>query len=174
MLYSTSRTHERLRRSERPAMRSLPSRSTQYKTICAREVRLRAEQIIVAATTRKESGKNRPQEIVDKANRPAVEGFRCRCPTRPATRHRTEARNGAQASAFEDLVQYNDGFRTRSVGTPNRSRNTLAYRRRGSNSFVGFLHFQEEIDYFGSRVCRFRKSGFRTNHRFDCAVSASS
>jgi dimethylsulfone monooxygenase len=33
-------------------------------------------------------------------------------------------------STFEDLVQYNDGFRTRLIGTRSRSRNVL--RRTGS------------------------------------------
>jgi FMNH2-dependent dimethyl sulfone monooxygenase len=57
-------------------------------------------------------------------------------------------------SAFEDLVQYNDGFRTQLIGTPEQIADRVAaYRKRGVDLILGgFLHFQEEIEYFGSRV----------------------
>jgi alkanesulfonate monooxygenase SsuD/methylene tetrahydromethanopterin reductase-like flavin-dependent oxidoreductase (luciferase family) len=57
-------------------------------------------------------------------------------------------------SSFEDLVQYNDGFRTQLIGTPEQiAERIAAYRKRGVDLILGgFLHFQEEIEYFGSRV----------------------
>ena len=57
-------------------------------------------------------------------------------------------------STFEDLVQYNDGFRTQLIGTPEQiAERVAAYRKRGVDLILGgFLHFQEEIEYFGSRV----------------------
>ena len=57
-------------------------------------------------------------------------------------------------STFEDLVQYNDGFRTQLIGTPEQiAERIAAYRKRGVDLILGgFLHFQEEIEYFGSRV----------------------
>jgi FMNH2-dependent dimethyl sulfone monooxygenase len=57
-------------------------------------------------------------------------------------------------STFEDLVQYNDGFRTQLIGTPEQiAERIAAYRKRGVDLILGgFLHFQEEIEYFGSHV----------------------
>ncbi|SKV06819.1 putative alkanesulfonate monooxygenase [Mycobacteroides abscessus subsp. abscessus] len=57
-------------------------------------------------------------------------------------------------SSFEDLVQYNDGFRTQLIGTPEQiAERIAAYRRRGVDLILGgFLHFQEEIEYFGAKV----------------------
>ena len=57
-------------------------------------------------------------------------------------------------STFEDLVQYNAGFRTQLIGTSEQiAERVAAYRKRGVGLILGgFLHFQEEIEYFGSRV----------------------
>ena len=51
-------------------------------------------------------------------------------------------------------MQYNDGFRTQLIGTPEQiAERIAAYRKRGVDLILGgFLHFQEEIEYFGSRV----------------------
>ena len=56
-------------------------------------------------------------------------------------------------SSFEDLVQYNDGFRTQLIGTPEQiAERIAAYRKRGVDLiFGGFLH-REELEYFGARV----------------------
>ena len=57
-------------------------------------------------------------------------------------------------SSFDDLVQYNDGFRTKLIGTPEQiAERIAAYRKRGVDLILGgFLHFQEEIEYFGAKV----------------------
>jgi FMNH2-dependent dimethyl sulfone monooxygenase len=57
-------------------------------------------------------------------------------------------------STFEDLVQYNDGFRTQLIGTPEQiADRAIEYKRRGADLLLlGFLHFQEEIEYFGEKV----------------------
>jgi FMNH2-dependent dimethyl sulfone monooxygenase len=57
-------------------------------------------------------------------------------------------------STFEDLVQYNDGFRSQLIGTPEQiAHRIVEYRRRGVDLILGgFLHFQEEIEYFGAKV----------------------
>ncbi|WP_406840169.1 hypothetical protein ACICHK_35775 [Streptomyces sp. AHU1] len=59
-----------------------------------------------------------------------------------------------QDSGFEGLVQYNDGFRTGLIGTPERiAERIVAYKRLGVDLFLlGFLHHQEEVEYFGRRV----------------------
>jgi FMNH2-dependent dimethyl sulfone monooxygenase len=57
-------------------------------------------------------------------------------------------------SNFEDLVQYNDGFKTGLVGTPEQiAERIVAYKALGVNLILGgFLHYHEEIQYFGKRV----------------------
>ncbi|MFA7511225.1 MAG: dimethyl sulfone monooxygenase SfnG, partial [Mycolicibacterium vanbaalenii] len=91
-------------------------------------------------------------EIIAKANTPAVEGFRGAV---QQAGNSTSDRKGMWAdSTFEDLVQYNDGFRTQLIGTPEQiAERIAAYRERGVDLILGgFLHFQEEIEYFGARV----------------------
>jgi FMNH2-dependent dimethyl sulfone monooxygenase len=57
-------------------------------------------------------------------------------------------------SSFEDLVQYNDGFRTQLIGDPEQvARRIIEYKKRGVNLLLlGFLHFIEEVEAFGTRV----------------------
>jgi FMNH2-dependent dimethyl sulfone monooxygenase len=57
-------------------------------------------------------------------------------------------------SSFSDLVQYNDGFKTQLIGTPEQiADRAIEYKRRGANLLLlGFLHFQEEVEYFGAKV----------------------
>jgi FMNH2-dependent dimethyl sulfone monooxygenase len=57
-------------------------------------------------------------------------------------------------SSFEDLVQYNDGFRTGLIGTPEQvAHRILEYQRAGADlMLLGFLHYHEEVEYFGREV----------------------
>ena len=57
-------------------------------------------------------------------------------------------------SSFDDLVQYNDGFRSNLIGTPQQiAERILALKDAGASLILlGFLHFQEEVDYFGKHV----------------------
>ena len=57
-------------------------------------------------------------------------------------------------SSFEDLVQYNDGFRTNLIGTPQQiAERIVALKAVGVDLVLtGFLHFIEEVEYFGKRV----------------------
>ena len=57
-------------------------------------------------------------------------------------------------SEFKDLVQYNDGFRTGLVGTPEQvARRAIAYRLVGVDLLLlAFLHVQEEVVAFGEQV----------------------
>lgn len=92
------------------------------------------------------------REIVDKANRPAVEGFRDA--VQQAGNSTGDKRGMWADSSFADLVQYNDGFRTQLIGTPEQiADRAIEYKRRGANLLLlGFLHFQEEVEYFGAKV----------------------
>ena len=92
------------------------------------------------------------REIVAHADADAVEGFRQSVQQAGAS---TSDRKGMWAdSTFEDLVQYNDGFRTQLIGDAEQvARRILEYKKRGVNLFLlGFLHFQEELEHFGTTV----------------------
>jgi dimethylsulfone monooxygenase len=92
------------------------------------------------------------REIVAKANRPAVEGFRDAVAQAGAS---TSDRKGMWAdSSFADLVQYNDGFRTGLIGTPEQvAERIVAYRKLGVDLILcGFLHYLEDVEAFGTRV----------------------
>lgn len=116
-----------------------------------REVSIGLNGFIIARDTEAEA-REVLREIVAKANRPAVEGFRSAVQQAGSA---TGDKKGMWAdSSFEDLVQYNDGFRTQLIGTPEQiAERIAAYRRRGVDLILGgFLHFQEEIEYFGAKV----------------------
>lgn len=57
-------------------------------------------------------------------------------------------------STFEDLVQYNDGFRTNLIGTPQQiAERIVALKAIGVDLVLtAFLHFIEEVEYFGEKV----------------------
>ncbi len=57
-------------------------------------------------------------------------------------------------SSERDLVQYNDGFRTNLIGTPEQiARQIHKLRKNGADMILcGFLHFHEETRFFGERV----------------------
>ncbi|AZS42962.1 Alkanesulfonate monooxygenase [Microbacterium oleivorans] len=92
------------------------------------------------------------REIIAQADPESVEGFRKSVQQAGAS---TVDRKGMWAdSSFEDLVQYNDGFRTQLFGPPEHvAERIIAYKKRGVDLFLlGFLHFQEELEAFGENV----------------------
>ena len=92
------------------------------------------------------------REIVAKAHRPAVEGFKQSVQEAGAS---TKDGKGMWAdSSFEDLVQYNDGFKTRLIGTPEEiADRIIEYKKIGVNLLLTcYLHFQEEVAAFGRDV----------------------
>ncbi|WP_432507590.1 dimethylsulfone monooxygenase SfnG [Kineococcus arenarius] len=92
------------------------------------------------------------EEIVAKADVAKVEGFGAAV---QEAGNATRDRKGMWAdSGFRDLVQYNDGFRTGLVGTPDEvARRVLAYSLVGVDLLLlGFLHVKEEVEAFGELV----------------------
>src|SRR5450755_301757 len=92
------------------------------------------------------------REIIAKAHVEAVEGFGAAVKQAGQS---TQDKQGMWAdSSFEDLVQYNDGFRTQLIGTPEQvATRIIDYRRLGVDLILtGFLHYHEEIERFGSEV----------------------
>jgi len=116
-----------------------------------REVKFGLNGFIIARDTEAEAH-DTLREIIEKANKPAVEGFRDA--VQQAGNATKDGRGMWADSTFEDLVQYNDGFRTKLIGTPEQvAERIVAYKRLGVDLILGgFLHFQEEIEYFGEKV----------------------
>jgi FMNH2-dependent dimethyl sulfone monooxygenase len=91
-------------------------------------------------------------DIVKHADAEAVQGFGDA--VKQAGKASPEGQGNWANSSFEDLVQYNDGFRTGLIGTPEQiAERIVEYKAAGVDLVLsGFLHFQEEIEYFGKRV----------------------
>jgi FMNH2-dependent dimethyl sulfone monooxygenase len=92
------------------------------------------------------------REIVAKADKEAVKGFGDA--VKQAGQSTSDKKGMWQDSEFADLVQYNDGFRTGLIGTPEQiAERIVAYKKRGVDlMLLGFLHYLEEVEYFGQRV----------------------
>lgn len=106
---------------------------------------------VIARESRREAEETL-REIVAKAHRPAVEGFRASVQEAGAS---TKDGKGMWAdSTFEDLVQYNDGFKTRLIGTPEEiADRIIAFKEVGVNLMLTcYLHFTEEVAAFGRDV----------------------
>lgn len=91
-------------------------------------------------------------EILDNADPAAVRAFGHE--VRQAGLASPEGEGNWAKSTFEDLVQYNDGFKTNLIGTPQQiAERIVALKAVGVDLILsGFLHFQEEVAYFGEKV----------------------
>lgn len=92
------------------------------------------------------------QEIQGKANKEAVEAFGDAVKSAGAS---TSNKTGMWAnSKFEDLVQYNDGFKTKLIGTPEQIADRILLLKSLGVSIllVAFLHYDDEIQQFGEQV----------------------
>lgn len=92
------------------------------------------------------------QQIIDQADPEAVRAFGDAA--RQAGQASPEGEGNWAKSSFEDLVQYNDGFKTNLIGTPQQIAQRIVELKAVGVDLVlaGFLHFQEEVEYFGRRV----------------------
>lgn len=92
------------------------------------------------------------QDIINHANVDAVKAFGDA--TREAGASTKEGEGNWAKSTFEDLVQYNDGFRTNLIGTPQQIAERIIELKEVGVDLVlsGFLHFIEEVEYFGEKV----------------------
>ncbi|KAJ0334243.1 hypothetical protein COL5a_000291 [Colletotrichum fioriniae] len=103
------------------------------------------------------------QEIQGKADKEAVEAFRASVQEAGAS---TSNKKGMWAdSKFDDLVQYNDGFKTKLIGTKEQVAERLVLLKSLGVNLVltAFLHYDEEIEQFGREVLplvrQFEKEG---------------
>ena len=92
------------------------------------------------------------REIQGKADKDAVEGFRQQVQNAGAS---TGNKSGMWAdSKFEDLVQYNDGFKTKLIGTKEQiADRIMLLKSLGVDILLtAFLHYEEDIQAFGDQV----------------------
>lgn len=91
-------------------------------------------------------------EIIEKANPDAVKGFAHE--VKNAGKASPEGEGNWAKSSLDDLVQYNDGFRSNLIGTSEQiAERIIALKEAGADLILlGFLHFQEEVEYFGKHI----------------------
>jgi len=114
-------------------------------------VKVGVNAFIIARDTEEEA-KAVLQEIIDKADPDAVNAFGDA--VKQAGKASPEGEGNWAKSTFQDLVQYNDGFKTNLIGTPRQiAERIVALKAVGVDLVLsGFLHFQEEVAYFGEKV----------------------
>jgi dimethylsulfone monooxygenase len=90
--------------------------------------------------------------IIDHADVDAVKGFGEA--VKQAGQSTADKRGMWADSSFEDLVQYNDGFKTGLIGTPEQVADRIVELKQiGVNMILcGFLHYEWELEQFGKRV----------------------
>lgn len=115
------------------------------------QVKIGVNAFIIARDTEEEA-KAVLQEIIDKANVEAVNAFGDA--TREAGAASKEGEGNWAKSTFEDLVQYNDGFKTNLIGTPEQIAERIVELKSVGVDLIlsAFLHFIEEVEYFGEKV----------------------
>ncbi|EJL04670.1 dimethyl sulfone monooxygenase SfnG [Pseudomonas fluorescens Q2-87] len=106
----------------------------------------------VIARDTEEEARSVLAQIIDQADPEAVNAFGDAA--KQAGKSSPEGEGNWAKSSFEDLVQYNDGFKTNLIGTPQQiAERIIALKAVGVDLVLaGFLHFQEEVEYFGRKV----------------------
>ena len=116
-----------------------------------RHVKIGVNAFIIARDTEQEA-QAVLNEIIAKANVEAVNAFGDA--TREAGAAAPEQEGNWAKSTFDDLVQYNDGFKTNLIGTPQQIAERIVNLKNVGVDLIlsGFLHFIEEVEYFGENV----------------------
>ncbi|UCZ85802.1 dimethyl sulfone monooxygenase SfnG [Pseudomonas sp. L5B5] len=115
------------------------------------QVKIGVNAFVIARDTEQEA-RAVLQQIIDQADPDAVKAFGDAA--KQAGKASPEGEGNWAGSSFEDLVQYNDGFKTNLIGTPDQIAQRIVELKAVGVDLVlaGFLHFQEEVEYFGRRV----------------------
>jgi len=132
----------------------LQAQATQVKQMAAqhnRQVRVGANAFVIARDTEAEA-RAVHADIVAQADPAAITGFAEA--VKQAGQSTTDGIGNWSRSTAADLVQPNDGFKTDLIGTPEQvARRIMALKQAGIDLVLtGFLHFEEEVEYFGRRV----------------------
>jgi FMNH2-dependent dimethyl sulfone monooxygenase len=120
-------------------------------TALGRKVKFGLNAFIIARDTEQEAH-DVLKEIIHHADAEAVKGFGDA--VKQAGKSAPDGQGMWANSNFADLVQYNDGFKTGLIGTPKQiAERIVAYKAVGVNLVLGgFLHYLEDVAYFGQRV----------------------
>ena len=115
------------------------------------KVRIGVNAFIIARDTEEEA-KAVLDDIIKHAHVEAVHAFGDA--VKQAGKASPEGEGNWAKSTFEDLVQYNDGFRTNLIGTPQQIAERIVHLKSIGVDLIlaGFLHFIEEVEYFGRKV----------------------
>ncbi|WP_069268638.1 dimethylsulfone monooxygenase SfnG [Paraburkholderia nodosa] len=115
------------------------------------QVRIGVNAFVIARDTEEEA-KAVLDDIIRHAHVEAVHAFGDA--VKEAGKASPEGEGNWAKSTFEDLVQYNDGFRTNLIGTPQQIAERIVELKSigGDLVLTGFLHFIEEVEYFGQKV----------------------
>ncbi|WP_117017025.1 dimethylsulfone monooxygenase SfnG [Aeribacillus pallidus] len=99
-----------------------------------------------------EEAKQVLKDIVLHADKEAVEGFESQ--VKFAGKASPEGEGMWAESTFEDLVQYNDGFKTGLIGTAEQVADRIIELKKIGVDIVltGFLHYDEDLKAFGEKV----------------------
>ncbi|MGE7781018.1 dimethylsulfone monooxygenase SfnG [Peribacillus sp. NPDC097264] len=99
-----------------------------------------------------EEAKQVLRDIVENADREAVEGFKKSVKTAGASS--PDGKGMWADSTFEDIVQYNDGFKTGLIGTAEQVADRIMELKKIGVDIVltGFLHYEEDLRAFGEKV----------------------
>ncbi len=116
-----------------------------------RTVRFGLNAFVIARDTEKEA-RDVLHEIIRQADVEAVNGFGDA--VKQAGKSAPEREGMWAQSNFDDLVQYNDGFKTGLIGTPQQvAERIVAFKEQGVNLILGgFLHYLEDVEAFGRKV----------------------
>ncbi len=115
------------------------------------QIRFAMNAFVISRETEKEAY-DTLREIVSQANAEAVKGFGEA--VKEAGQASPEGEGMWSNSSFEDLVQYNDGFKPRLIGTPEQIAERIqTYESVGIDILLtGHLHFIEEVERFGWQI----------------------
>lgn len=116
-----------------------------------RELKFGANGFVIVRDTEDEAVETL-REIVANADVEAVKGFGEA--VKAAGRSSKEGEGMWADSSFEDLVQYNDGFKTGLIGTPEQVADRIMELKDLGVDIIlcGFLHYDWELEEFGRKV----------------------
>ncbi|MFC4101544.1 dimethylsulfone monooxygenase SfnG [Paenibacillus xanthanilyticus] len=116
-----------------------------------RKLKFGANAFVIVRDTEEEA-RQALRDIIAHADPEAVEGFRSQV---QFAGQASPEREGMWANSnFDDLVQYNDGFKTGLIGTPAQVADKIMQLKSIGVDLVlaGFLHYEEDIQAFGEKV----------------------
>lgn len=133
---------------------SLREHITHVRTLAAqqnRTVRFAVNAFVIARPT-EEQARAVLEDIIENADTEVVERFRKN--VQHAGQATADKKGMWTDSRFEDLIQFNDGFKTGLIGTPGQIAERIrALAEIGVDMLLtGFLHYEDELSEFGQQV----------------------